>query len=99
MQTNEGDPEGNIWSKDAPEAREVNRFHTNSDVDKDGQSLHHTLGPNRGQAAPGDHRHRGDDSMLLFEGETITGSRTNGTAVQSIIALLTQFGVTDSTTA
>lgn len=93
------DSEGNVWSKDKATDKEVSDFHTNDDLDVSPTSHHHTLGPSRNQAAPGTHTHRGDDSSLLFEGLTITGSRTNGTAVQSVIALLVELGASDSTSA
>ena len=79
-------------------AKEVIEFHTNDDLDSDPTAHHHTLGPGLNQAASGAHTHRGDDSALLFEGETITGSISNGTALRSVIALLGQLGVADSTT-
>lgn len=93
------DSEGNIWSKDKPTDKEVLDFHANDDVDVQPTSHHHTLGPTKNQAAAGDHTHRGDDSSLLFEGRTITGSRTNGTAVQSMIALFVELGASDSSSA
>lgn len=88
---------GDIWSSDKADNKQVNEFHTNDDVDVDRNSHHHTLGPNSNQAAPGNHRHNGEDSALLFEGEAITGSIANGTALRSVIALLTTLGAEDST--
>lgn len=93
------DSEGNIWAKDKATDKEVSDFHANDDLNVSKESHHHTLGPGINQAAPGNHTHRGDDSSLLFEGMTITGSRTNGTAVQSVIALLVELGASDSTSA
>ena len=94
------DERGTIWKNDdKPDAKEVTEFHSNDDVDVSPNSHHHTLGPGLNQAAGGSHTHRGDDSAFLFEGKTITGSRTNGTALQSVIALLVELGAADSTSA
>jgi hypothetical protein len=82
-----------------PSAEIVDSFHTNADTDVRRESIHHTLGPLPTQAAPGNHSHKGGDSELLFTGETVSGSRTDGTAVQSIIQILVAFGATDSSTA
>lgn len=86
-----------IWAEETPDNKEVNAFHTNDDVDVNAQSHHHTLGPGQNQAASGSHSHRGDDSVLLFDGVAITGSISQGTALQSVIALLVEFGAADST--
>jgi hypothetical protein len=82
-----------------PSATQVRDIHTYSDVDSTADAQHHTLGPGQNQAASGTHRHNGNDSPLLFEGISITGARGGNTAIASIIALLVQFGATDSTTA
>lgn len=92
------DSDGSVYANDKPDGKEVAEFHTNDDVDVQPDSHHHTLGPSRNQAASGAHTHRGDDSALLFEGRAITGSRTNGTALQSVIAMLVELGAEDSTT-
>ena len=44
---------------EVPKAPEVTKFHTNADTDGSREAIHHTLGPNSTQAAPGDHDHRG----------------------------------------
>lgn len=80
-----------------PPSREVDKFHTNSDVDGSDGSKHHTLGPRKGQAAPGDHDHRGGNSVLLLDGEIISGSKASGDALDSIIALLVNLGASDQT--
>lgn len=85
--------------KDKPSSKEVSLFHTNSDVDGSSKSLHHTLGSNRGQASPGDHTHDGGTSKLLLEGISVTGSRSGGAALLSVISILTSLGATDATTA
>lgn len=46
-------------------AQDVNELHRNADTDLSRLSLHHTLGPRGGQAAPGDHTHNGTDSAVL----------------------------------
>lgn len=79
-------------------AQQVSKFHEKSDVDSGSSAQHHTLGPGIDQAAPGSHTHDGSDSASLWEGFTITGSRTNGGAVASIISLLVQKGAADGTT-
>jgi hypothetical protein len=84
---------------DVPKGIEVSRFHTNADTDGGRGAAHHTLGPNSGQAAPGDHDHRGGNSVLLLQGVTITGARGGNVALASVIAVLVELGATDSTTA
>jgi hypothetical protein len=49
----------------APSAREVNAFHTSSDVDQSAISQHHTLGTLATQASPGDHSHDGRNSVRI----------------------------------
>ena len=78
---------------------EVDRAHVNSDRDASSNAQHHTLGPDKHQASPGDHTHDGGDSKSLLEDVTISGSRTDGTAVASIIAALEQLGATDGSSA
>lgn len=82
-----------------PESKVVADFHTNSDVDSDNESQHHTLGPNKYQASPGSHRHDGTDSVPLLGDIEITGSRGGNTALASVIAALVALGAKDSTTA
>lgn len=85
--------------KDKPSSKEVSTFHTNSDVDGSSKAIHHTLGPNRGQASPGDHTHDGGTSKTLLEGAIITGSRSGGTALSSVISILVALGASDATSA
>lgn len=82
-----------------PPAKEVARFHTNADTDGDSGSLHHTLGPRKGQAAEGDHDHRGGNSVSLLQGSTVSGSRATDAWRTSVMAILVDLGVTDNTTA
>lgn len=79
-------------------AEQVEEIHRNSDLDTRTESQHHTLGPSPMQAAPGDHRHRGGDSLPLLDDMTITGDISDGTVLPSIIACLVALGATDSST-
>lgn len=81
-----------------PNATEVQKFHTNADTDGGRGSIHHTLGPTNNQAAPGDHDHRGGNSVELLAGITISGAKGGNTALASVIAALVDLGATDSTT-
>lgn len=81
-----------------PASKEVEVFHTNSDKDGSPTASHHTLGNGPNQAAPGDHTHDGGSSKQLLEGTNITGSKSGGTALDSVIAALVALGATDGTT-
>lgn len=81
-----------------PTEKEVARFHTNADTDGDSGSIHHTLGPRKGQATEGDHDHRGGNSVALLQGVTVSGSRATDAWRTSVMALLVELGATDSTT-
>lgn len=83
---------------ETPSGRDVQKFHTNADTDGNEQSAHHTLGPSNNQASPGNHDHRGGNSVPLLDGTTITGSRASGAALVSVIAALVELGAKDSTT-
>lgn len=82
-----------------PSSKEVAKFHSNADTDGNEGSIHHTLGPRKGMASPGDHDHRGGTSVLLLQGTNISGSRASGAALISVIAALVELGATDTTTA
>lgn len=83
-----------------PEARVVNEFHTNDDLDKDSNSHHHTLGSGANQASPGHHRHTGaDGSQPLLEGIELSGSKGGNLALGSVVQALVALGATDNTTA
>lgn len=86
-------------NSERPSVRVVREFHTNSDVDANQDSLHHTIGPGVNQAASGGHNHDGANSSLLLEGYTIAGSRTGGSALVSVIGALQRLGASDETTA
>lgn len=51
------------WGQESPQ--ESRRAHSRSDVDSGPRSLHHTLGPKRNQASPGDHIHDGITSKKI----------------------------------
>lgn len=82
-----------------PTAEEVENLHTHADTDARKEAIHHTVGPGENQAAPGNHNHRGGDSVQLLSGVTITGSRGGNIALLSVIQALVALGATDSTTA
>lgn len=89
-----------LTTKDRPpSAEDVERFHTQADTDARKEAIHHTLGSGTNQAAPGDHTHRGGDSLPLLGGITLTGSRGGNIALLSVIQALVALGATDSTTA
>lgn len=79
-------------------ADQVADLHRNADTDKTAKSIHHTLGGTRNQAAPGDHIHDGGTSGYLWEGVTVTGSRTSGAALTSLLGFLATQGLKDGTT-
>lgn len=95
MARNDNDTTGKYGRPDAASVRD---FHTYDDVDIGPDSHHHTLGPGVNQSASGAHNHDGNNSVLLLEGVTITGSKGGNTALASVIAALAQMGATDSTT-
>jgi len=94
-------PEGGILTTGNPKPSTdvVSDFHTYSDVDVRAESQHHTLGPNRTQASPGDHKHDGGDSALLLEGYTISGIRGSDAWALSINDILVRLGATNNSTA
>lgn len=87
--------------KQRPTAKEVNEFHENDDVDGSPNAHHHTLGPNTGQASPGNHSHDGGSSQEIFPlaGTTLSGNKTGNPspALSSVIAALVKLGATDAT--
>lgn len=85
--------------EDKPTPQKVNDFHTNSDVDQEPDSQHHTLGQSPGQASPGNHSHNGSDSVALLEGVVLVGSRGGNSSIASILQALVKLGAEDNTTA
>jgi hypothetical protein len=87
-------------SDHAPTSREVDLFHKNADTDNNPYAGHHTCGPSRNQASPGDHNHLGGTSKKLGQAMTLTGAKGGNAALASVIAfLVANFDVIDSTTA
>lgn len=84
---------------ETPNAEQVNRIHENADTDGGLNAIHHTLGPLREQAAGGQHTHDGGDSVQLLADTIITGSKSSGAALASVISALVELGATDATTA
>ena len=83
----------------SPPTQAVIALHKNAPVDTRAEDIHHTLGPNENQAAKGSHNHRGGDSVLLFQGFSINGSKANpATVLPSIINMLAALGAEDATT-
>lgn len=82
---------------DSPSSEEVTRIHEKADTDGGMRAAHHTLGPRKEQASPGNHSHDGGESVQLLDGISITGSRSSGAALISIIDLLQGLGATDAT--
>lgn len=81
-----------------PAPKVVSEFHTNSDIDTSAGAQHHSLGIGANQASPGPHNHDGSNSVLLLEGFTLTGSKSTGAALASIISALVRLGAADETT-
>jgi hypothetical protein len=81
-----------------PDSTTVREFHVNADTDVTPDALHHTLGPGVNQAASGAHAHDGNDSALLLEGQSITGTKATAAWASSINALMVRLGATDSST-
>lgn len=84
--------------KTRPPTDEVEKYHTNDDTDGSSTAHHHSLGPKRTQASPGDHTHDGSTSKQLLDGVTISGVKAGNTALASVIAALVAMGATDTTT-
>lgn len=101
---NQSDPRQPVKEKaekQNPDSKTVEKFHTNSDVDSSQKSQHHTIGPSRNQASPGDHTHDGGTSNKSIKpllGVTLTGSKGGNAALASVVSALVQLGATDSTT-
>lgn len=85
------------YSYETPSPQRVTDFHKYSDLDSGNSAQHHTLGRSDRQAAPGNHIHDGITSELILRDAEVSGSRGDGTALQSIIGLLVQMGAVDNT--
>lgn len=83
----------------SPSNKEVEDFHKNASVDTRPEDMHHRLGNESNNAAPGDHNHDGSNGTLLLAGYIISGSKASpSTVLPSIIAALVRLGAEDSTT-
>lgn len=83
----------------SPDNKTVDDFHKNASVDTRPEDIHHRLGIEPNQAAPGNHNHDGSSGVLLLEGTIISGSKASpSTVLPSIIGALVRLGATDSTT-
>lgn len=81
-----------------PPAKVLDWLHGNADTDSP-QGIHHRIGTNPGDAASGEHRHRGRDSFPLFDATDVLTDISNSatgtqiaTAVNAINALLRKVG-------
>jgi len=88
----EGDPFSGVKEEKgpvSPEPREVNLFHSRSDVDSSWESQHHTIGIKHDQSAAGDHNHDGKSSRKVGTGLglVLTGTTTNET-LNNLIEML-----------
>ena len=79
--------------------------HDPNDQDGSSKSGHHSLGPRRNQATPGNHRHivgnprEGFISETLFDPTTdIINGSYSGTALKQLLDLLEQYGLTNDST-
>lgn len=81
-----------------PSSAEINKLHSNDDVDSSSTSHHHTLGTGHDQASPGDHSHNGKNSKKIGKGLD-TGFPTTANAaysqaqMQSVINALRNLGL------
>lgn len=89
---------GSINASDRPAPKVVSEFHTNDDVDSSSDAHHHTLGPGANQASPGYHNHDGSNSVQLLSGVILSGSKTTGAALASVVSALVMLGAQDETT-
>lgn len=115
-----GDPNqfGQVWGNKSDHVSgpgksplESNADHQSSDADSGPKAQHHTLGPNRNQASPGDHIHDGISSPKLGPRQmdpsgnatvpalVLTGGKGGNVALTNLIALLKNvIDFTDNTT-
>lgn len=80
-----------------PNSSEVNKVHTNSDVDSAVTAQHHTLGVGQNQACSGAHTHNGKNSKLLGKGKNLSFPTTANAAytqaqMQAVIDALRALG-------
>ena len=75
-------------------SEQVEKFHLNADTDVRDESIHLTLGPNPGQAAPGDHNHDGGTSAYLLSDFSIQTSASISAWRLQVEAALARLGAT-----
>lgn len=80
-----------------PSSTEVQKAHSNSDVDASTTAQHHTLGIAHNQAAPGDHNHNGKNSKKLGKGldpafPTVAAGAYSAVQMQAVIDALRDLG-------
>lgn len=61
-------------------------YHYESDVDSSTIAKHHTLGPRRNQASPGNHSHTGTDGSVISGGSVVKGQIWNGASATDVTA-------------
>lgn len=85
----------------SPDAQTVADYHRNADTDQRVESIHHTLGNTRLQAAFGDHDHKDGYGTPLLDGVSFTGSRSLNTAsiLGQVLDALETLGASDNTVA
>lgn len=86
-------------ANEGEQAKKVAEFHSYDDLDQSFGAHHHSLGAKPTQAAPGDHRHDGTNSLMLFDAMEINGKRSDGTALNALIDALGSIGLINKTTA
>lgn len=80
---------------------EVNKIHSQSDLDRSARAQHHTLGFRPNQASPGNHVHDGGTSKKIAAGLglVLTGSKAGNVALTNLIIMLKSYiDFTDNTT-
>lgn len=91
-------------TKNFPSPEDVLNIHMNSDVDASLFAQHHTLGSTGNQASPGDHKHDGASSNLLFDpnSDIATGDISTlaglHTSMRAVLNALKKIGLSDTTT-
>lgn len=90
----EDDPYGEIKQEAkpaaVPSARDVNLFHSKSDVDSSATSQHHTIGIKHDQASAGDHVHDGKSARKVGHGLSlnVVSSGSDAATIDSILLML-----------
>lgn len=63
-----------------PSSDQVNKMHSNSDLNTATTAQHHTLGIGHNEASPGDHNHDGKNSKRLGKGKDLSFPTTANAA-------------------